>query len=76
MSVKLFNRKLIIVFLLVAIVLSLLSIIIGLTATNNTGYKSTAKNSQEQSGVPYGSLGFVIEESNAENSLRGSNGAR
>ena len=76
MVAKSLNRRMVIVFLLVAIVLSLLSIIIGLTATNNTGYKSTAKNSQEQSGALYGSLGFVIEESNAENSLRGSNGAR
>jgi len=76
MVAKSLNRRMVIVFLLIAIVLSLLSIIIGLTATNSTGYKSTAKNSQEQSGVPYGSLGFVIEGSNAEGNLGGSNGAR
>ena len=68
-----FNRRLIVIFLLVAIFLSLLSIIIGLKAVNSTGFKSSASNSQEQSGTPYGSLGFVIEENNDR---RGSNDGR
>ena len=75
MVAKSLNRRMVIVFLLIAIVLSLLSIIIGLTATNSTGFKSSARSSQ-QSGGPYGSLGFVIEGSDADSNSGGLNGAR